>query len=276
MRLSFNLNRNAFRQSKIFENSFNVDLKNSSFEQILIDTLEDDRIFEMTTNLDPQVHSINAFFTLFFIHDHCYDKTRLLGYDYTLWNDPMARAVYAGVNDDDGGLLHCGMQSKEFYPLSEFITANNLWPDRSDIRIKRDNSMRGRLAKPFKKLLRTGVAKLSRGRFCSTPYNPTKVQARGYKAILDAIALHQRQDLLELCEKYSDGRFGKVIFPYALRSVAEYGPDHLMSIGADNALRLGMEAFYKGKYKRGLKEKSIPKIRYFLDILIGLIKTKST
>lgn len=270
----FSLKR--IKQEKIFRDTFGADAKDLSIKEIGKLTFENEQIRELTQTFDPSIHSINAFFTLFFVHDHCFDRSKELGFCEILWRSEDARVIYAGTSEvgDDREMLHCGFQSKEFYPLSVFMTEHDLWPDHSDIRLQKDKKIKGRLTRPIRKLIRKVIFVCSIGRFCSTPYVDKGKPVRGYKHLLETLEKHDRQDLIELCKKYATGRFGEVIFPLALRSVADYRPKRLMSLSADDSLRLGIEAFYKGKYKRSIKELTSPVIKDIADTLVSIFKTK--
>lgn len=271
----FSLSR--IRQDKIFKDTFGAESKDLSIKEIGKLTFENEQIKELTKSFDPAVHSINAFFTLFFVHDHCYDKRKHLGFCEILWRSEDARVVYAGTSETGDGreMLHCGFQSKEFYPLSLFMTEHDLWPDHSDIRLQKDKKLKGRLSRPLRKVLRKAIALLSKGRFCSTPYVDKGKPVRGYKHLLEILEKHDRQDLIELCKKYSAGRFGEIAFPLALRSVAQYRPKRLMELSADDSLRLGMEAFYRGKYRRSIKEFVLPVAKNISDTLLSALRSKS-
>ncbi|WP_372821381.1 hypothetical protein ACCE15_19145 [Pseudomonas parafulva] len=264
------------KQEKIFKETFGAELKDLSIKEIGKLTYENETIRQLTNTFDPAVHSINAFFTLFFVHDHCYDRNKDLGFCEILWRSEDARVIYAGASEigDEREMLHCGFQSKEFYPLSLFMTEHDLWPDASDVRLQKDRKLKGRLTRPIRKLLRRAIAMLSNGRFCSTPYVEKGKPVRGYKNLLSTLQKHGREDLIELCEKYNEGSTGAVVFPLALRAIADYRAKRLMSLSADESLRLGMEAFYKGKYKRSIQELTMPVLRDIADTLISVIKTK--
>jgi hypothetical protein len=257
-----------------FGKQMKVTFKKADIKKIIVDMLDVDEYMNQTLSLDPRIHSMNAFFTFFFIHDHCIDNSRNLGFSDLLWNDEDTRVLYAGFITESTRSF-CGLQSKEFYPLCEFITNHNLWPDHSDIRVRKSKTLKGKIAKPFIKALRTGVKFITKGKLCSRPYDELlNKEVRGYKLIMNKIIGHQRIDLIDLCEKYN----AKQTFPNVLRSVAECTPEKIMSVAADESLLLAMEKFYSNKYKKNILERIrdsyIPRTIEFANIMAGLMFKK--
>lgn len=270
----FKFNANIIKQEMNFEKYFKISFRKKRLEDLIVSSLDNEEVFNMTISLDPKVHSINAFLTFFFIHDHHSDKKSNTGFSKLLWTDENSRILYAG-SQKDGQLIHCGFQSKEFYPLSEFITQHDLWPNIEDIQLKRAATIKGRCFSPFKKLLRMMVRILSAGRFFKPAGNVSNgKQPRGYSSILEALKTHGRHDLIDLCEKHSRSVVGDSLFPMVLRSVAENNPQRLMEVGADNAIILAMETFYSGRYKRNVLQRYIPKLKEFGLTLAGLLVRK--
>lgn len=257
-----------------FEKQMNVSFKKTNIQDVILNLLDNDEVMKQTFTLEPKVHSINSFFTFFLNHDHCIDNTRNLGFSDLLWSDEDARLLYAG-SISESMRSFCGMQSKEFYSLSEFITNNNLWPDHSDIRIKNSRRLKWRLLKPFIKCLRTGVKFLSRGKLCSVPYDQLiNVECRGYRVLMRELARHQRNDLIALCEKYHADK----TFPIIFRSVAECRPEKIMRITADESIILAMEKFYSNTYRKNILERVrknyLPRTIEFANIMVGLLVKK--
>lgn len=238
-------------QAISFSEQHKVQFKKFKLEDTILKLLDDDEMFRMTTELDVKVHSINAFFTFFFVNDHSIDNIKKTGFSDILWYDIDARTLYAGCLTNEQRSF-CGVQSKEFYPLCEFITHHDLWPDSIDIKINDRRKIKSRFKKTLIVLTRKVISKITRGKLFSTPYSELMARRkRGYATLIDELVKHDRQDLIDLCEKYD----GKEMFPLVLRSVAECDPHRLMSMSADESIRYAMEKFYPNKYRRGLIEK---------------------
>lgn len=263
-------------QALAFQKQHRVQFKKFNLGNTYINLLDQEYYMDLTCNLDPRIHSINAFFTFFLIHDHSIDNIRGTGYSDLLWSSIDARTLYAGSLTESKRSF-CGVQSKEFYPLSEFITINDLWPDKTDIRIKDKKTLRSRLSKPFIILGRKVINKLTRGWLFATPYKEIlSRRRRGYATLMDELVKQDRQDLIALCEKYS----AKSIFPLILRSVADCDPHRLMNMSADESIRYAMQIFYKHKYRMNIFEKFknvyIPRVYEFAVIMSALHAKKKS
>ncbi|HEQ2037070.1 TPA: hypothetical protein VEP96_004813 [Pseudomonas aeruginosa] len=261
-----------YKQEISFKQQFGFIRKVKNNAELIDELLENETLLNLTISLDPRIHSMNSFFTFFLVHDHSLDKLRNIGFSDLLWIDENSRLIYAGSLKEEERSF-CGVQSKEFYSLCEFITEHNLWPDRSDLRKKHSRTIKGKVARPFKNSLRTLLRKATFGWLCKASYDDLiKGEVRGYKTILNALKTHHRQDLIDLCEKYS----ASSTFPLVLRSVAEVGPEKIMSLTADESILYAMEKFYSHKYKMNIfvktKKVYIPKavevINVFSNILV--------
>ncbi len=74
-------------------------------------------------DLEPHIHSINAFFTCFIDYEHSGKDFNISGVETS---DALA-VMYFGATVN-GELVNAGYQTKNLYKLAKFITERDLWP----------------------------------------------------------------------------------------------------------------------------------------------------
>lgn len=158
---------------------------------------------------DYQIYALNAFFTALIDYEHSGKDLKLVN----LHRNVDAAVLYFG-SSHKGQIQNLGVQTKAIYPLTEFITKNDLWAEITKTR--------------------------------KFYFRKKYVSDKTFNDVVAAINLHQDPEILKLFSMYPFD-----FFAIAYTAVAEVGHEKLLEAQPWNA---GQSAIKVIRKARGLKE----------------------